>query len=222
MKYLKTFIFGILAGICICFGGITFLFCKVNNQPILGGILFSIGLLLICSFGFFLYTGKIGYVFANKKSFLIDLLIGYVGNVVGTLAVGSLFKLCNVGGEAMRTVIDSVSNSKLLDLGNGVGKSWYSLIILGFFCGMLVFIAVDLWKRESVPHVLKIVGLFAAISAFVIAGFEHCVANMFYFAFSGAFFSSSCGSAILSILLVTIGNSLGSIALYSCIYLIKA
>jgi formate/nitrite transporter FocA (FNT family) len=68
MKYLSVLIKGILAGICISIGG--FLCLKVNiaaNSKVLGAFLFPIGLILICNFGYFLYTGKICYLFENKE-----------------------------------------------------------------------------------------------------------------------------------------------------------
>ena len=76
MKYLSVLIKGILAGICISIGG--YLCLKVNvaaNSKAIGAFLFPIGLILICNFGYFLYTGKICYLFENKEqSYLVKIL----------------------------------------------------------------------------------------------------------------------------------------------------
>lgn len=55
-----------------------------------------------------------------------------------------------------------------------------SLFILGIFCNLLIFVAVDGFKEN--PHEIgKYLSLFFGVSVFIICGFEHCVADMFYF-----------------------------------------
>ncbi|MDY5891895.1 MAG: formate/nitrite transporter family protein, partial [Candidatus Onthovivens sp.] len=73
-------------------------------------------------------------------------------------------------------------------------------------------------KREIHP-LFKVVGIFLFISCFVICGFEHCIANMFYFALSNSYFVYPLGS-FLNLLIVTIGNSIGAILLYFIFYFI--
>lgn len=219
-RVLKTFLLGILAGIAISFGGLVFLFCKSEGFPILGSFLFSVGLLIVCSFGLNLYTGKIGYVLVNKKRYLLDLLIMYIGNFVGAVGTGLLMKLCNCGGDKLKDTVEAVSNNKLFNIVEG-GKPWYYLIIMGFFCGVLVFLAVDMFKKENIHPVIKVFILIGCVGAFVASGFEHCVADMFYFGFSGVLFSSNAGAAFLSLLFITIGNSIGSIAIHAILYLLK-
>ena len=84
--------------------------------------------------------------------------------------------------------------------------SWYSLFILGIFCGLLMYIAVETVKRShdhynTLSTVLPII----CVSTFIIAGFEHCIADMFYFAVAGLTFES-----LRVLFFVTIGNILGS------------
>ena len=91
MEHVKTLLKGVLAGIAISFGG----FLCIRNT-ILGSFLFSFGLILICNFGFNLYTGKVCYLFDNKEKSLckriFDLLIILLGNALGTLIFSLILK----------------------------------------------------------------------------------------------------------------------------------
>lgn len=209
----KTFILGIAAGMAISLGGSIFIVCKNANLPILGSFLFSVGLLLVCLFSFKLYTGKIGYVFENKKSYLLDLLIMYLGNLFGALICGYLLRLLSINNSGLVETINGVANNKLFNL-YGQGKTWYSLIISGIFCGALVFISVDTFKKENIHIVIRTLVLVLCVGCFVALGFDHCIANMFYFAFGNTYFNGNILPTFLSILFVTIGNSIGSIITY--------
>ena len=76
-------------------GGIVNLSC--DNRYI-GSFLFATGLFVILTFGFTLFTGKVGYAVENKLSYLIDLLIIWFGNLVGTMFDGFVIQLTRVGG----------------------------------------------------------------------------------------------------------------------------
>ncbi len=75
-KNIKNFIKGIYAGIMIGIGGTIYL---SMSSKVLGAIFFSIGLMMICIFNMNLYTGKIGYIINNKKSYLLELLLSLLG-----------------------------------------------------------------------------------------------------------------------------------------------
>ena len=62
MSRVKVFLSAVLAGMCIGFGGLVFL---MLDNKIVGAALFTIGLFVICTFGFHLFTGKVCYVFQN-------------------------------------------------------------------------------------------------------------------------------------------------------------
>jgi len=81
VKRLKTFVYGILAGISIAIGGTAFL--SVESKP-LGSLLFTVGLFTICTFGFSLFTGKVCYVFERDRDYAIDLPVIWLGNLCGT------------------------------------------------------------------------------------------------------------------------------------------
>jgi formate/nitrite transporter FocA (FNT family) len=229
MKYLSVLIKGILAGICISIGG--FLCLKVNiaaSSKVLGAFLFPIGLILICNFGYFLYTGKICYLFENKEQSypekLISLFTGLAGNLIGCLVCALLIRLVNKDAiaESLTSVFYEYSDSALLfkNLRNTVsGKIntvWYSTLILSAFCGMLVYIAVEGFKVIE-HHIGKYLVLILAIAGFIICGFEHSIANMFYYFLAGNF----SVEAFISILLIVIGNSIGGLFIPSLKMLMK-
>lgn len=228
MKYLSVLIKGILAGICICIGG--FICLKANvaaNSKILGAFLFPIGLILICNFGYFLYTGKICYLFENKeqsyKEKVLSLLLGLFGNLVGCIAIAGLLRLINQSfiTESQTAQAWYSSNAQLfINLNSSVNSklnyAWYEMIILSAFCGMLVYIAVEGFKTIE-HHIGKYLVLILAIAGFIICGFEHSIANMFYYFLNGTFTIN----AIVSLLLCVIGNSFGGLFIPSLKMLIK-
>ena len=75
-------------------------------------------------------------------------------------------------------------------------------VIRGAFCGMLVYIAVNLFRDKKTP-----LGILIGIPVFILSGFEHSIADAFYFAAAGI----CSGKAILFILLVILGNSIGAL-----------
>ena len=76
-------------------------------------------------------------------------------------------------------------------------------------CGALVYIAVFCYKTFKQVW-LKVIGIIIPIALFVYLKYDHCVANMFYFAFG---WSYGKGVSYLNLLIVTLGNSVGAIIL---------
>ena len=81
MKRSKILLSAILAGLCVGFGGIVFL--SVENK-VIGAAAFTIGLFVICTFGFHLFTGKVCYVLQNDRNYALDLPVIWLGNLIGT------------------------------------------------------------------------------------------------------------------------------------------
>ena len=96
MIILKNFYKGILAGLAIGLGGFLYILMVFlvpgEFGKILGSILFSLGLFLVCTFMLSLYTGKIGVVYEGKqdKSFYWSLPVMLIGNAIGAFALGYL------------------------------------------------------------------------------------------------------------------------------------
>ena len=208
-KLLRVFLLGVSAGLSIALAGLLFEVVSLGSNKIWGSLVFSTGLLLVCSFALYLFTGKIGFLFdaEDKKAYGLELLIGYLGNIVGAVAFGYLtrFILKGYGNQALLDFGVTVSNGKLLP-----ASSWYVNLLSGMGCGALVFVGVFAFKKFEHP-IFKTLILVASVFAFVAIGFEHCIANMFYFSFSNSWGNPV---AYLNILLVTLGNSIGALLIY--------
>lgn len=178
---IKNFISSIFAGIMIGIAGMLY----IN----LGGtwyaaILFSIGLAVICVRQYHLYTGKIGYI-ENYKQILYMLLI-ILGNLIGVFLVS----LTTLGTPAEVIVMNKLANPLWLVLLKAIG------------CGFLMYLAVDIYKTKQ-----SLVGVLCCIPAFILAGFEHSIADMFFVCVSGVFNLE----IVIFIIVVLIGNAIGSL-----------
>ena len=193
-EYLDFLIKGIYAGVMIGIGGTVFLSVK---DTVAGSFLFSIGLLMICMYGMNLYTGIIGYILVNKFNYVYELLLSLLGNFIGTFFVGRMVLLTRYKTLSERAL--TMSNLKLND-------NLLSIFILAMFCGMLMYIAVNNYKK-STNEIGKYAGIFMCVMVFILCGFEHCVANMYYFTVANVW----TGKAFLWLLMMVLGNSVGSI-----------
>lgn len=193
-KYLDFLIKGFYAGIMIGIGAVAYL---SNQNPIAGSFFFSIGLLMICMYGMNLYTGKVGYILVNKIDYLYELFISLLGNFIGTFTVGKLVLLTRINNISQKA--NTISNVKLND-------SLLSIFILSIFCGMLMYIAVNNYKKVN-NDFGKYLSIFMCVMVFILCGFEHCIANMAYFTIGGVW----SFDALLYIIIMILGNSVGSI-----------
>lgn len=91
MDKVHIFIKAVYAGFMIGIGGIVNL--SVDNK-VIGALLFSFGLLTIVTQGFYLYTGKIGFVKKFKE--LLDMLVILAGNFAGTFIAAALAKMAHL------------------------------------------------------------------------------------------------------------------------------
>ena len=193
-KYIDFIIKGFYAGILISIGGIAYL---AIPDKIVGSFIFSLGLLTICIYGFNLYTGKVGYLLVNKPKYLLELLFSLIGNFLGTLAIGSLMRLTR-----FTTYVDTAKNIVDLKLNDNL----LSIFILAMLCGMIMYLAVNNYKNNK-DVVSKYMTIFMGVMAFILCGFEHCVANMFYFSIAGVFSLK----VFYYLLVMILGNSVGSL-----------
>lgn len=197
MKHLNTLILAVMAGLSIGFGVTVFL-AEIEENRILGSFLFTIGLFMICTKGYNLFTGKVGYLFDSKPRYIIDLLIIWVGNFVGTWLFAFAMSFTRFGDTFSQRALDIV-DAKL-------GGTWAGIFILGIFCNILMYIGVDGYKNAK-HDIARYLGLFFAVVVFILAGFEHCIANMCYVAYSGKWNADT----ILLILVSTAGNIVGGV-----------
>lgn len=192
--YTSTFRKAILAGLFIGLSCTVYL--SVENR-IAGSIMFGLGLLTILNWGLNLFTGKVGYI--SKDNYLHILLI-LVGNFLGINGVALLIKQTRIAEKVMENAAH-YAEIKLND-------SYLSLFVLAIFCGMLMFTAVATYKLF--PNVIGTVTVFFCVSVFIMAGFEHCIADMYYFTMGGSKFAEY----ILPLIVMVFGNGTGAAVLY--------
>ncbi len=198
-KYLQILLSALAAGIWIGIGGTVYLSLRALEHPIVGAFLFSIGLLMIVTCSFHLYTGKIGYLFKNKPCYLLELFFIWIGNLGGTALVGYLLRLTRL--SSVSQIARKMCEAKLADSG-------CSIFILSVFCGILMYAAVNGYRTLKEPFGRFLVVIFP-VAVFILSGFEHCVANMFYFSVANMWSWKAFGY----LLLMTFGNSVGGVLL---------
>ena len=218
---------GLLAGAFIAFGAmfytlvITNQFMGYGSARLLGGIAFSLGLILVVVGGAELFTGNnlLVMAWADRKVTTLELCrnwgIVYFANFVGAISMVILIYFSgtlSLGNGAVSGTALEIATSKIyLDP--------LQSFIRGILCNILVCLAV--WLCFAARHVTgKILSIIFPISAFVALGFEHSVANM-YFIPLGMLLSGGSISLIdfLSNLIpVTIGNIVGGGFLVSLFY----
>lgn len=193
-NYFKDLVLAILAGVAISIGCIVFL--SVENS-VAGSILFSVGLLTVLAFGLNLFTGKAPYICKNKPGYIGFALLVWLGNFIGTGLTATLIRFTKIYGKIIERCT-AVAQGK-------AGDSLISLFILGALCGIMMYIAVDTFnkqgKEKNFSSALIVV---FCVSVFILAGFEHSVADMFYF-----MLSLSVKEWILPLIVITLGNVVG-------------
>ena len=187
--YLKCLVRAILAGMMIGIGGCVYLGCEVKW---VGAILFAVGLFTIFSFRLDLYTGKVGYIFDNDRSYVPYLLVVILGNFIGCLILGLMMPL---------DAAVNLANAKLDNY------EFLPVLFKGVLCGMLMFIAADCYKNTK-----SFIATFVCVPVFILAGFEHSIADMFYLCSAGAFSVES----LVFIITVLIGNAIGGFLIPVC------
>lgn len=191
----KSLMLGILAGLSISLGGTVFL--AVTDKTV-GALLFSVGLFCVCSFGFHLFTGKVCYVFDNDRKYALALPVIWIGNLIGALCAGLLESVTRMGPDLAGRAAQ-ICEAKL-------DQTPLSAFVLAFFCNIMIYIAVEGYK--SIPHETgKYLAVLFGVVVFILCGFEHCVANMYYFTIGNAWGWKAVGY----LLLMTAGNAVGGV-----------
>ncbi len=173
-----------LAGLLISLGATAFL--TVDNK-IVGALLFSIGLTAVILLEANLYTGKIGYV--NSKAKLISAALILIQNLLVALVCGLIFY------STKNNIRENLWLNKLT-------KSWHEFLFDSIGCGICIYLSVELYKKTGSIFVIVL-----GVLVFILSGFEHCIADIFYLSASMSFDLKS----ILYILIAIIGNSIGSL-----------
>ncbi len=201
-------IYGILGGLCIGLGGTVFLKLKdaFPGGNVVGALFFAIGLFTICTRGYFLYTGKLCYLFDNRPAYLLDLLIIWVGNLLGCMLLGWLESLTSLVGT--ETGINLTAQAMVE---GKMSSSLLSLFVLGILCNIFIYIAVNGYAKN--PHECgKYMSLLLGVCVFILCGTEHSIADMYYWSVSGILYQQPAES-FLCLIIISLGNLVGGVSL---------
>ena len=171
----------ILAPILIGLGAVLLLYI---GNPI-GPFLFPFGLLGVCILDVDLFTGKAGYYWRKQK---LNLLFILVVNLIIAYGVGFLFSYIDsslIGAAAQKV--------EQWDLSIG-------FCLKSFFCGVVMYVAVEVFKRGS------ILGVLFGVPLFIFCGFQHSIANMIFYGLA-----QCMDWNIILVLICAIFNLFGSI-----------
>lgn len=179
LGFWKMIILAILAGAFIALAGFGSITASVYTNKVVGAAIFPIGLIMVVLCGTELFTGNclmIGPA-CFKKIKIIEMLknwlLVFIGNFIGAVGVTFLISLTGLlNAQALSDAVVSTANAK-------VSCGFLALFIKGIFCNLLVCVAVWL-AFISKTTASKILCIIPPIFLFVLVGFEHSIANMFY------------------------------------------
>lgn len=182
----KMILLGMMAGAFIAFGGAASSVAAhgvadVGLARSIAGAIFPVGLMLVVFTGSELFTGNSLMIMAviDKKITLLkmirNLVVVYFANFIGALIIDVLVFFSGQfdfsgGGLGAYTIKVALAKTSIAPV---------TAIISGILCNILVCLAIVL-AGTAKDSIGRIFGIFFPIAAFVVCGFEHCVANMFY------------------------------------------
>lgn len=209
----QTLTLAILAGAFIALGGAAYTAVMTGVDPtgparFLGGVVFSLGLILVIVGGAELFTGNALMTMAavDRKITLSALLrnwgIVYLGNLIGALALAAAMLATGLLDGPMGATASRIADAK-------VTLTPVEAFSRGILCNALVCLAV--WLTFAARTAAgKILAILWPISAFVLLGFEHSIANM-YLLPQGMIAGAQIGTAavLANLFWVTLGNIIG-------------
>ena len=211
---LQILTLAVLAGAFIAFGGAAYTMVMTGVEPafgparFLGGVVFSLGLILVVVAGAELFTGNALMVMAavdrriSVRELLRNWTLVYAGNFAGAVAVAVAMRHTGLLDGAMGATAASIAGAK-------AALSWDEAFVRGVLCNGLVCLAV--WLALAARTVAgKILAIVWPIATFVLLGFEHSVANM-YLVPQGMFAGADVGweGFARNLVFVSLGNVAG-------------
>lgn len=181
----RMFILGIIAGMLIGFGAFANIVITqtINNIDVglskfLGASVFPVGLMLVIFTGSELFTGnnlmtmalvdgKITFIKMIKNWFFV-----YFGNFIGSIILAFMVYNSGLVSENVLSTAQNISLAK-------ISLNFQAAFLRGFLCNMLVVLAV--WSSAAAMDIgSRVLSMWFPIMLFVLSGFEHSIANMFY------------------------------------------
>ena len=213
----RLFILAVAAGLLIGLGGVTsstaaHALDNAGMVRLVSGLIFPVGLMMVILMGTELFTGNALMITAALDGritwgrLLRNWGIVFAGNLVGAVALAAcmaFFGQLNIGGGDLAVYTAMVGAAKS-------SMPWMNAFVLGIFCNLMVCIAV--YQANTAQDTAgRILGIFFPIMGFVLAGFEHCVADMYYvpagiFAYMNPAYTSMIDAAGINTALLTFGD----------------
>jgi formate/nitrite transporter len=223
----------VLAGAYIGFGALFFLL--VTSDPglsfvaarVLGGLVFSLGLLTVVVAGAELFTGNhlLAMAWADGRLRTGEVLRNWAVVCVGNAVGAGLLALAVAGADLGALNDGRLAQQALQVAAAKAALPWDVALVRGVLCNVLVCLAV--WMAAAGRSVVdKAVAVVPPVTAFVALGFEHSVANFFFFPLAallepGAVAglpAPSMGAILGNLLPVIAGNLLGGSVLVAGVY----
>jgi len=226
--FFKLFLLGIMAGMFIAFGGAAAVVMWGTNSDLgvakyLGAAVFPVGIILVVMAGSELFTGNNLMTLGIMKGritwsgLLKNWSAVYLGNFIGSIVIAWLVYKGQLWGSAES--LSAIGEKAVAIAHAKVGLSFSVAFFRAILCNMVVVLAV--WMATGASTVQgKVLTLWFPISAFVISGFEHIVANMFFIPV-GMFYGANVTWEQMftsNFLPVTLGNLVGGAVIIPCMY----
>ena len=173
----RIFLLACLAGAFVALAGVAATIGTALLGKVAGACIFPAGLAMVVVAGSELFTGNSLMIISamekriTARQLLLAWLIAYLGNFAGSLFVAAL----SVGGGTF----DACYETLLATAAAKTGIAFTDALMRGVLCNVIVCTAV--WMTAAAKSAGdKVLVLYLPIMVFVLAGFEHCIANMFY------------------------------------------
>jgi len=231
----RLIVLGIAAGAFVALGAVcssaaAFQVDNVGLGRVVTGLVFPVGLCMVVFLGTELFTGNALMVNAALEKKITwrrlfrNWALVYLGNFIGAITVAFLmvnFGQLELGSQGLAVYTAKVAAAKS-------SLPWQNAFVLGIFCNILVCIAVYMGSSAK-DTAGKIIALYLPIFIFVIASFEHCIANMYYIpagimafmneSYNGLITEAGINTAVLNfgtfftanLIPVTLGNIVGGV-----------
>lgn len=166
------------------------------------------GLFCIVQFKYGLFTGKVGYIVNRDLPYVAETAVTLVGNALGTLIAALLLRQVRFFTSTVSTMDVTISDRVQATVSGKIHDNPLSIFILAVFCGILMFTAVEGSRkcREEQNFTGSLFVVVMPVMVFIICGFNHCIADMFYYFFAGC---PEPSKAIVYFILAIAGNSVG-------------
>ena len=221
-RWYKTLVLAVLAGAFIAFGAALSTAAASGRSgmdaALVKGAVFPVGLILVVVCGAELFTGNNLLLLPalnrdiKPSAMFKNWGIVYGGNLIGGVLIAVLVVFGGVMGDADGSIVQAC----IATAANKCNMDFGSILLRGILCNMLVCLAV--WASTACKnHGEKILAVYLPVFAFVVLGFEHSIANMYYLSaglITGARFGITVaglniGYALLNLLAATLGNMIG-------------